>query len=162
RSQPSDANPVQVRLQQPGAAIRIRLSFSGRVGRTAGAYGLQYGGIFPVTFQQLRWDPPNFQKLEVQVPELANPLAHADLGPTARSTIFEVPPTLRSPYSHQYNFTWDIAPGSAWKLQLGYVGSRTAKLFMIWFNNRAAPAPGIDTTIDTIELRRPNKQHFEI
>jgi hypothetical protein len=127
-----------------------------------GAYGLQYGGIFPVTFQQLRWDPPNYQKLEVQAPDLANPLARADLGPAARSTIFDVPPSLRSPYSHQYNFTWDVSPGSAWKLQLGYVGSRTAKLFMIWFTNRAVPLPGVETTIDTIESRRPNKEHFEI
>jgi len=143
---------------QFGFAYRL----GGAWGVLRGAYGLQYGGIFPVTFQQLRWDPPNFQKLEAQAPELANPLARADLGPTARSTIFDVPPTLRSPYSHQYNFTWDVAPGSAWKVQLGYVGSRTAKLMMIWFNNRAVPLPGVETTVNTIQLRRPNQQHFEI
>jgi len=127
-----------------------------------GAYGLQYGGIFPVTFQQLRWDPPNFLKLEVQAPELANPLGRADLGPMARSTIFDVPPSMRSPYSHQYNFTWDVSPGAPWKLQLGYVGSRTAKLLMIWFNNRAVPLPGVDTTVNTIQLRRPDQRHFEV
>jgi hypothetical protein len=127
-----------------------------------GAYGLQYAGILPVTFQQLRWDPPNYLKLEVQAPALANPLAHADLSPTARSTIFVVPPNLVSPYSHQYNFSWDLSTSSAWKLQLGYVGSRTEKLLMIWFNNRAVPVPGIPQTIDTIEARRPDQNHFEI
>src|SRR6266550_7471162 len=70
-----------------------------RWGVLRGAYGLQYSGILPVTFQQLRWDPPNFLKLEVQAPSLANPLAYVDLGPMARSTIFVVPPSMVSPYS---------------------------------------------------------------
>ena len=127
-----------------------------------GAYGLQYSGILPVTFQQLRWDPPNYLKVEIQAPPLANPLAHVDLSPTARDTIFVVPPNLVSPYSHQYNFSWDLSASAAWKLQLGYVGSRTEKLLMIWFDNRAVPVPGIAQTVDTVEQRRPDLSHFEI
>ena len=46
-----------------------------RWGVLRGAYGLQYSGILGVTFQQLRWDPPNYLKLEVAEPALANPLA---------------------------------------------------------------------------------------
>jgi hypothetical protein len=133
-----------------------------RWGVLRGAYGLQYAGILPVTFQQLRWDPPNYLKVEVQAPTLANPLAHSDLSPTARSTIFVVPPNLVSPYSHQYNFSWDLSTSTAWKLQLGYVGSRTEKLPMIWFGNRAVPVPGIPQTVDTVESRRPDLSHFEI
>jgi hypothetical protein len=127
-----------------------------------GAYGVQYAGIFAVTFQQLRWDPPNYLKLEVQAPALANPLANANLSPGARSTVFQVPSNLVSPYSHQYNFSWDLSTSAAWKLQLGYVGSRTQKLLMVWFDNRAVPVPGIPQTVDTIEMRRPNRNHFEI
>jgi hypothetical protein len=33
---------------------------------------------------------------------------------------------------------------------------------MIWFDNRAIPVPGIPQTIDTIEARRPDPNHFEI
>ena len=127
-----------------------------------GAYGLQYAGILPVTFQQLRWDPPNYLKVEISGPALANPLANVNLGPAARSTIFEVPANMVSPYSHQYNFSWDLATGAAWKLQLGYVGSRTEKLLMMWFQNRAVPVAGIPQTVDTIERRRPDQNHFDI
>ena len=143
---------------QFGFAYRL----GSRWGVLRGAYGLQYGGILAVTFQQLRWDPPNFLKLEVQAPLLVNPLANADLGPTARSTIFVVPPDLVSPYSHQYNFSWDVSTITAWKLQVGYVGSRTQKLPMIWFTNRAIPVDGIPQITDTINLRRPDASHFEI
>jgi hypothetical protein len=141
-----------------------RFGFAYRLPRSWGvlraAYGWQYGDIFPVTFQQLRWDPPNYQKIEVQAPGLADPLAHADLGPAARSTIFVVPPGLRSPYSQQYNFSWEAPAHSAWRLQLGYVGSRTQKLFMMWFTNRALPIGDIRT--DTVNLRRPDARYFEV
>jgi hypothetical protein len=135
----------------------------GRWGVLRGAYGLQYAGIYAVTFQQLRWDPPNFLKVEVQEPSLTDPLAGVNLNPaTARSTVFEVPPNLVSPYTHEYNFSWDLSTSTKWKLQLGYVGSRTEKLFMIWFDNRAVPVPGVPQTLDTIEARRPDQSHYEI
>src|SRR4029453_16656199 len=98
--------------------------------------------------------------IEVQAPGLADPLAHAELGPAARSTIFVVPPGLRSPYSQQYNFSWEAPAHSRWKLQLGYVGSRPQKLFMMWFTNPAIPAGDIRT--DTVNLRRPDARHFEV
>jgi len=141
-----------------------RFGFAYRLPRSWGvlraAYGWQYGDIFPVTFQQLRWDPPNYQKIEVNAPNLVDPLANADRGPTARSTIFDVPPGLRSPYSQQYNFSWEAPTRSAWKLQLGYVGSRTQKLFMMWFTNRALPIGDIRT--DTVNQRRPDSRYFEV
>src|SRR5205807_7785200 len=67
-----------------------------------------------------------------------------------------------SPYSHQYNFSWEAPTNSAWKLQLGYVGSRTQTLFMMWYTNRAVPVDGIPQTTATINLRRPDAGHFEI
>ncbi|MEO7653651.1 MAG: TonB-dependent receptor, partial [Bryobacteraceae bacterium] len=150
-----DCNNVAPRF---GFAYRL----PDRWGVLRGAYGVQFGDIFPVTFQQLRWDPPNFHKIEVQAPNLVNPLRDADLRPTARSTIFVVPPTLRTPYSHQYNFSWEAPTGTKWKLQLGYVGSRTQKLLMMWFTNRPLDIPGIPLTTETINLRRPDPNHFEV
>jgi hypothetical protein len=137
-----------------------------RAGIIRGAYGLQYGEIYPVTFQQLRYNPPLYRKIEVQAPNLANPIGHLtaeETGPNARVTLFDLPSNLVTPYSHQYNFTWEppAIPGGA-KLQLGYVGSRSHKLLMMWITNRAQPVPGIPQTTQTIEDRRPNPRYFEI
>ena len=125
-------------------------------------YGLQYGEIYPQTQQQLRWDPPGFLKVEVQAPPLLNPLVNTYLGPGARHTEFEVPRNLESPYTHEYSFTWDPLVGHPWGLQLSYIGSRTHKLFMMWFDNRAVPIPGIPQTTATITQRRPDPRYFEL
>jgi hypothetical protein len=47
-------------------------------------------------------------------------------------------------------------------MQLGYVGSRSLKLFQMWFENRAAPVPGIDQTTATINQRRPDPTVLEV
>ena len=61
-----------------------------RAGVIRAAYGLQFGDIYYQTLQQVRWDPPGFLKVEVQAPQLLNPLANTYLGPGARHTHFEV------------------------------------------------------------------------
>ena len=88
-----------------GFAYRL----GGRWGVLRGAYGMHYGEIYPVTFQQVRFDPPGVIKLEIHNPDLRDPLAGADIQPGARSTIFVLPANLATPYSHQYNFTWEPA-----------------------------------------------------
>ncbi len=129
------------------------------------AYGLQFGEIYPVTFQQLRYNPPNYRKIEVYVPNLVDPVGHLsteETGPNARVTLFDLPSNLVTPYSHQYNFVWEPPAIHGAKLQLGYVGSRSHKLLMMWVTNRAVPVPGIPQTTETIEERRPNPRYFEI
>jgi hypothetical protein len=127
------------------------------------AYGLQFGDIYPQTLQQVRWDPPNFLKIEVQAPpSLLYPLEDTYLGPGARHTQFDVPQNLESPYTHQYTFLWEPLEGRRWSIQLGYVGSRTHKLFMMWFANRALPVPGIPQTTATITDRRPDPRYYEL
>lgn len=125
------------------------------------AYGIQYGEIFPTTFQQLRWNPPEFLKIEVQAPDLLNPLATADLSPNARATVFAVSENLKTPYAQLYNATWEFETVKKWRVQLGYVGSRTEKLLLIWHTNRAQPVPGIPQTTATINDRRASEQYFE-
>jgi hypothetical protein len=146
-----------------------RFGFAWRLPRWGGvlrgAYGLHYGEIFTPTFQQVRFNPPGNLKLEIHTPNLADPLGSltpADLDPGARSTIFDISPGLVAPYSQQYNITWEPFQLSNWKLQLGYVGSRTWQLFMMWHTNRAVPVAGIALTTDTVNERRPNPRHFEI
>ena len=54
----------------------------GEWGTLRSAYGLQYGEIFATTFQQLRFNPPLFYKMEFQAPSLMNPLGGPDCGRT--------------------------------------------------------------------------------
>jgi hypothetical protein len=143
-----------------------RLGFAwrpgGRWGVVRAAYGMHYGEIYPVTFQQMRFNPPGVIKLEIHNPNLKDPLADADIRPGARSTIFALPSNLATPYSHQYNFTWEPAVSKRWKLQLGYVGSRSNRLLLMYYNNRAQPVPGIPQTNETVDLRRPDVNHFDV
>lgn len=127
------------------------------------AYGLQFGDVYAQTLQQVRWDPPNFLKVEVQAPpSLLTPLQDTYLGPGARHLQFDVPLNLESPYSHQYTFLWEPLQGKPWSIQLGYIGSRTHKLFMMWFANRAVPVPGVPQTTATITQRRPDPRYYEV
>ncbi len=144
-----------------GWALRL----PGHWGVVRSSYGLHYGEIFAVTFQQIRFNPPGNVKFELTEPNLANPLGSLrpeDFDPGARSAIYDLSPELAAPYSHQYNFSWEPLDLRNWKLQLGYAGSRTHQLFMLWHTNRARPAPGIAQTTATVNQRRPEQTHFEI
>ncbi|MBI4908450.1 MAG: hypothetical protein HY820_32800 [Acidobacteria bacterium] len=127
-----------------------------------GAYGLHYGELYAATFQQLRWNLPNFQKIEVQGPDFLSPLGNAEIGPNGRSTLFVVPPGLRTPYSHQYNFSWEGALRDGWRLQVGYVGSRTHKLLLMNHLNRAVQPSALPISTNTVTQRRPDARYFEV
>jgi hypothetical protein len=70
-------------------------------------------------------------------------------------------PDLVTPYSHQYNFSWEGAPSGRVNLQIGFVGSRSHKLLAMWFLNRAMVVPGVPQTFETIPRRRPNPNQGE-
>jgi hypothetical protein len=143
-----------------GVAYRL----PGPWGAVRAAYGLHYGEVFATTFQQLRFTPPQFYKIEVQAPDLVNPLGNlgAAPGPDTRVTLFALSPGLSTPYSHQYNFSWQPLAASRWKLELGYAGSRSHKILMLWTENRALPVAGIAQTTETIQLRRPDPRYYEV
>jgi len=123
-----------------------------RWGVLRGAYGLHYGEIFPATFGQVRFSPPGSLKVVVPAPTLVNPLGGAD----PRGNLYLLDAALATPYSHQYNFSWEPEVSGAWKIQLGYVGSRSHKLLNMWYLNRAHPVAGIPLTTATINQRRPD------
>ena len=136
----------------------------GRLGVVRAAYGLHYGRIFNVTFGQARFNPPQNLNIVVQKPDLIEPLNRLrpeDFDPNARSTLFAIDPALAVPYSHQYAFDWQLPLGGAWKLSLGYVGSRTHKLLTMWYTNRAQPRAGIAQTTRTVNQRRPDPRYFD-
>ena len=130
-----------------------------------GAYGVHYGEIFPATYTQERFNPPHNLNISVNAPDLTNPLAGVALNaldPNARSNIFDLAPDLVAPYSHQYNFSWELAPARDWTVRLGYLGSRTHRLFSVWTLNRARDVPGIPFKTRTINQRRPNQRYFDV
>ncbi|MBI4875282.1 MAG: hypothetical protein HY822_11675 [Acidobacteria bacterium] len=148
------------------ANLAPRFGFAGRLpawwGTLRGAWGLHYGQIFPVTYQQLRFNPPGVVKAEIQNPSLVDPLAGVELNPDSRSTIFVLPENLGAPFAQQYNFSWEPALSSKWSLQLGYVGSRAQRLLFLVYNNRARPVPGIPQTNATVALRRPDPNRYDV
>ena len=127
-----------------------------------GAYGLHYGEIFPATYTQQRFNPPANIRVSVVAPDVLNPTKDISLDPGARSTIVAFSPDLVAPYSHQYNFGWEIAPAARWTLRMSYLGSRTHRLLTGWLFNRALPVEGVALTIPTVNIRRPDKRFFDV
>ena len=136
----------------------------GKRGVLRGAYGVMYGQIFPVTFGVDRYNLPYNSRVIVQTPNLLNPLEGVNqaIDPNTRSSKFYLSPNLVTPYEYQYNFSWERELGANWRLQAGYVGSRSHKLFLTYLRNRAVVVPGIPLTTATVSDRRPDKSAFEI
>lgn len=140
---------------QFGLAYRL----PGQWGVLRSAYGLQYAPILPVTYQQLRFNYPGNLKLVIQQPDLVNPLgvlAGTGLDQGVRKSLYILDSNLVVPYAHQYNFSWEPGLAGAWRLQLGYVGSRTTKLIQMLYTNRGRVVPGVELTTNNIDDRRPD------
>ncbi len=155
---PCDCNNLAPRF---GFAFRLPQ----RLGRIRAAYGLHYGEIFATTYGQTRLSPPGSYRVALGQPDLLNPLGTIPRGTIPaglRSGEFLISPDMVTPYSHQYNFSWEPELTGAWRIQLAYVGSRTQKLFQMWFENRARPVDGIPFTSGTINQRRADPQKLEV
>jgi hypothetical protein len=134
-------------------------------GALRGGFGIDYGDIFPVTYSQVRFSPPLSEKLTISAPDLLDPLSSLkQTGETADAlpNLYLLDPKLRSPYSYQYNFGWEPSISKNWRLQLGYIGSRSHKLLTMWYMNRAHAVEGIPQTTATINQRRANPNYAEI
>ena len=154
----SDLNNVA-----PSLGFAYRMPKNLGVLRAAG--GVHYGEIFTPTFQQIRYSPPLNNKLVVTAPNLINPLSTPQTAPL-RPNLYALTPELALPYSLQYNLSWEPELSKSLskyaKLQFGYVGSRSHKLFVLWYTNRAQPMPGIPQITATINQRRPNQNYADI
>lgn len=164
-SGPSEVNgrtsvlyPCACRNVSPSLGAAFRLP--GDWGTLRTNYSLASGEIFQATFQQLRWNPPLFLKAEVQTPDLLDPYRALDRGPNARAIVYQLSQDLRAPYSHQYNFQWELPIHRNWKLQVAYSGSRTWQLFYMNYANRALPTGTVTTA--TITARRPDPHYFDL
>ncbi len=158
----SDLNNVAPSL---GFAYRMPRN----LGVMRGAFGVHFGEIFAPTFQQIRYSPPLNNKINVNTPNIVTPLASLTQNgqlTVARSTVYTTAPELALPYSYQYNLSWEPEFGKSFskfaRLQFGYVGSRSHKLFVMWYLNRAHPVAGIPQTLTTINQRRANPDVADI
>ncbi|MDZ7636796.1 MAG: hypothetical protein U5J83_00845 [Bryobacterales bacterium] len=55
------------------------------------------------------------------------------------ATTYPLDPELATPYAHLYNFAWERELRTQLRVQLGYVGSRSHKLLLMWYQNRRNP-----------------------
>jgi hypothetical protein len=125
-------------------------------------YTVSFDEIPPVTYQQVRYSAPEVLYIQVQSPNLLDPLAGINLqNANARTSPTYFSPDLVSPYVHQYNFSLERRIGQA-NLRLGYVGSRTFKLMNVYITNRAEVVPGIPLTTDTVDQRRPDPRFYDV
>ena len=134
-------------------------------GTLRGAYGISYGEIYPVTYSQYRINAPNVVRLVILRPTLVDILsgaAFANVTPGSRSTLFDIADNLVEPYSHQYSLSWEFALSRTMNIQLGYVGSRTHKVFQAWFLNRGERPDGMPVTVRTTNLRRPDARYNDV
>lgn len=137
----------------PTAGFAVRLPK--KLGIFRGAYGTHFGEIFFVSYQQIRFSPPLNNKVVVVAPEsLLNPFQ----GKVGKPTVYALDPELATPYSHQYNLSWEPEWNKKLRLQLGYVGSRSHKLLVLWYLNRAHPVADLSKiTTATVNDRRANQ-----
>ncbi|MFN3322276.1 MAG: TonB-dependent receptor domain-containing protein [Bryobacteraceae bacterium] len=143
-----------------------RFSLAYQLGRgwvTRAAYTISYGGIPPVTYQQIRNNLPHVRYLVVQNPDLLNPMITTGAGRVSeRNSPTILSPDLISPYSHQYNFNLERRIADRYLFRAGYLGSRTIKLLNAYITNRARPVPGIPLTTGTVDQRRPDPHFTDI
>lgn len=156
-----DAIRASCDCNNAGPRFGFAYRLPGAMGVIRSAWGLHFGDIFPTTFQQVRWNLPNFHKFEVMVPDFLNPAGQVVTGPTARSIFSSYPETIRTPYTNHYNFSWEGELPGKWRVQTGYVGARSRALFMLWHLNRARPVAGIPQTAATVQERRPDARFFD-
>ena len=160
-----DTMPFGCDCNNIGPYLGLAYRLGDRLGVIRAAYGLHQGRIAPITYSQIRYNLPGNLRITVQTPDLVNPLGDIDpddVDPTTPATLFQHDPNLATPYSHQYNFTWELPLGNEWTLTTGYVGSRTHKILSMWNLNRGRPVEGIPRITATVNERRPDRSILDI
>jgi hypothetical protein len=149
-----NAVPFDSDLNNFAPTVGFAYRMPGKRGVFRGAFGTHFGEIFFVSYQQIRFSPPLNNKVVVVAPQsLLNPFQ----GEIGKPTVYALDPELATPYSYQYNLSWEPEWNKKARLQFGYVGSRSHKLLVLWYLNRAHPVAGIETITRTIPQRRPNQ-----
>jgi len=132
-----------------GFAWSPQFGWLGAPGRTVvrGGYGIYHGRVFQSIFAQggvtVRFNPPQGATLTFRDPDMsvANPLGTFRFvpgPPTTQVALAFVDPSLRMPYTHQWNFTIERALPWSSGLSLSYIGNRGIGFIQYNAQNRAA------------------------
>ncbi len=126
------------------------------------AYTASFSQILPVTYQQIRNNPPLVRYVMVNNPDLIDPLRGIDMtDPNQRYSPTWLSPDLAVPYTHQYNLSLEHPAPAGSLVRLQYIGSRSIKLPNSFILNRAIPVPGIPLTTATVDQRRPDARYYD-
>jgi hypothetical protein len=166
-----DSRPVEVQRRETipyggdwnNWSPRLGLAWqAGRGWTLRAAYTTTFAPVMPVTYQQIRNNPPEVLYLQVQNPDLVNPLRGLNLADrNQRYTPTWLSPDLAAAYAHQYNAAAEkrFARGSTFRL--AYIGSRTFKLPNSFIMNRASAIPGVPLATSTVDQRRADPRYYE-
>jgi hypothetical protein len=148
----------------PRASLAYRLP--GRWGVLRGNYSLDYSQLLTATFGQIRQNLPYAARVNVNTPDLLDPLKGLtirDLGPNFRAGLYQLAEDLGLPYSHSYNFSWEWRSARGTQLQIGYVGSRSHRLFETLYNNRGGKVADVAQMVpSTVNARRADQTRFDV
>jgi hypothetical protein len=166
-----DSRPVEVHAMERipydtdwnNFSPRLSLAWQAGKGWVArAAYTASFSQILPVTYQQIRNNPPHVTYVMVADPDLVDPLEGIDLDdPNGRYSPTWLAPELAAPYTHQYSLSLEHPAPAGALVRVQYIGSRSIKLLNSFIMNRAEPVPGIPLTTATVNLRRPDPRYFE-
>jgi hypothetical protein len=144
-----------------GPQVGLAYRLGERWGTVRAGYALEYGLILPSVYATMRYNSPFYQSFILPNPNLPNPLAGFSLA-SPRGIVNFFAPDTANPYAHQYNFSWEVELAKGWRLQTGYVGSRTFRLIRTLNKNRGAIGPGMVLNSGNINDRRPNANYTEM
>jgi hypothetical protein len=142
----------------PRVAVALQ---AGRGWVVRAMYTTTFAQILPVTYQQIRYNPPNVYYLMAPDPNLVDPLGGITIGPNTRYSPTWISKDLATPYSHQYNAGLEHKLFAGSILRVNYIGSRSFKLLNNFTMNRAEPVPGIPLTTATVDRRRADSQYSD-
>jgi hypothetical protein len=164
---PSEANDLTTFSYESDTnnfAPRIGLAYSRGETVIRAGYGISYGDVFPATFRLGRLNPPDLIRVDVQSPDLLNPLKDfvRTPGEIPRHQSNRLDADLVVPYIHQYTLQIEQELSANLRVRASYVGSRNWKVFRTVRENRAERLEGIELSTSTINERRPDQQFFSI
>ncbi|MEP7367523.1 MAG: TonB-dependent receptor, partial [Acidobacteriota bacterium] len=126
-------------------------------------YNVSFGDLQPVTWQQVRNNPPETRYIQIQNPSLTDPLGPLRDHPEAyRNSPTYLADDLVSAYAHQFGLSFERRFKGGLMLRTGYVGSIGLKPVNSFIFNRADPVPGVPLTLDTVDARRPDPRYTEV
>ncbi len=167
----ADSRPVEVQAHEvvpyrtDANNLSPQVALAWRAGRgwvARAAYTTTFGQILPVTYQQIRLNPPDVTYVMAPDPYLPDPLRGVEIGPGARYSPTWLAKELATPYSHQYNATLERRMAADSVLRVSYIGSRSIKMLNTFTMNRAEPVPGIPLTTATVNERRPDARYYDV